>query len=133
MKSIRTAGQLFLFLFSFISINVYAAPNTGGTNAEMKGICELAGGTFTSTIEGNWACCWDNWGCYGCLQSVCTMKCHTQRCRRANGQSSVLQPGEVKIKGKFGKDIVVPKVSTNPSTPKPKQIKSGNTTINQAQ
>lgn len=133
MQSLRMAGVFFLFLFSLVSIHVYAAPNTGASNAEMKDVCQLAGGTFTSTIEGNWACCWDNWGCYGCVQGVCKMKCHTQRCRRANGQSAVLQPGEVKIKGKFGTDIVVPKVSTQPSSSNPKQIKNNNTTVNQAQ
>ncbi|WBV66546.1 hypothetical protein PGH44_03570 [Legionella pneumophila] len=43
MKSLRMAGVLFLFLFSFVSIHVYAAPNTGASNAEMKDVCQLAG------------------------------------------------------------------------------------------
>ncbi|WP_367607435.1 acetyltransferase [Legionella sp. W05-934-2] len=133
MAFLRTASQCFVFLFILLSNPLYSAPNTGGTNSDMKGVCELAGGTFTSTVEGTWACCWDNWGCYGCIQSVCKMKCHTQRCRRANGQSSILQPGEIRIKKTFGQDIVVPRVSTNPAPDKPKPLKQDSSTSKQMQ
>lgn len=120
---------------SFLFAIAHAAPNTGGdTNEDMKGVCELAGGTFTSTIEGNWACCWDDWGCAGCIQGVCTVKCHTERCRKANGQSAVIQPGQIKVKGfsHFGMEPVVPKVSTQPSGTI-KQLKNKSNAVDKVQ
>lgn len=51
---------------------------------ELKNTCEVSGGTWTETGSGNWACCWSDWGCYGCANNVCKINCYNQRCRDAN-------------------------------------------------
>lgn len=78
----------------------------------LEDVCIMAGGKFTSTPNGDWACCWDNWGCAGCSNGICKVKCHTQRCRRANGQIRQASPGQRKtgVFHPFGIDtIVIPK------------------------
>lgn len=105
-----------ILLSCFVLPVAYSAQDTGGgSNSDMKSVCELAGGSFTGGTEGSWACCWDNWGCAGCQQGVCKVKCETQRCRKANGQAR-LQSRNTRIQGfkKFGIAPVVPKLSAKP-------------------
>ena len=133
MKGIRIS--IILFCTSLLFSNVHAAGNQG-TNKDMKQMCDVLGGTFTSTIEGNWSCCFPDWGCAGCIQKICKIKCETQRCRRANGQAA-LQAGHTKpehIKVKFegkGLQMVVPKVSENPTNKPPRKFNKGNAPVNQ--
>lgn len=73
-----------LIISLFFSIHSLARQSGGGGGDDLEGVCKLAGGTWTGSESGNWACCWDNWGCYGCYNGICKMQCRTQRCRRAN-------------------------------------------------
>lgn len=77
--------SLLVIIMSMFSVSVYAqqSDDMGG----LENTCSISGGTWTSTSGGNWACCWADWGCYGCVDSVCKIKCTTQRCRDANGVS----------------------------------------------
>jgi hypothetical protein len=75
--------KLVFILFLIISCGfstVYAQQQSD----DLPGVCDLADGTWTGNPNGNWACCWSGWGCYGCHSSVCKMQCRTQRCRDAN-------------------------------------------------
>src|SRR5262245_7184357 len=69
----------------------------GGGTDEVKNTCEVSGGVFTSSASG-WACCWADWGCYGCVDGKCKMKCHTRKCRKANRQSK-LGPDSQAVEG----------------------------------
>jgi hypothetical protein len=71
-----------------LSFNAFAQQsNGGGSGGGMKDACEISGGTFTGSESGNWACCWSDWGCYGCVDGNCKMNCKTKRCRKANAMS----------------------------------------------
>lgn len=76
-----------------LPINSLAAQNNGGE--DLKGVCELSGGEWHGSESSNWACCWPDWGCYGCVDSHCKMKCDTARCKKAN---ATLNPGSGLIK-----------------------------------
>lgn len=75
----KLIGFLFLLLLSF-----GAFTQQSGDNSDVKNTCEVSGGTWTESGNGNWACCWADWGCYGCVSGVCKIKCYNQRCRDAN-------------------------------------------------
>ncbi|KTD20978.1 acetyltransferase [Legionella lansingensis] len=88
--------SLFLFVVLFgLSFNLCARQQGGGD--DLKGVCELAGGTWTGNEGGNWACCWADWGCYGCYNGVCKMQCRTKRCRDANRMRAA-KPGTKSLK-----------------------------------
>ncbi|MDX1901260.1 MAG: hypothetical protein SFW66_04530 [Gammaproteobacteria bacterium] len=76
---------LLVLITSFFTLNAMATQNNGGDSSGVKNTCEISGGTFTGSESGNWACCWADWGCYGCVDGNCKIKCHTRRCRKANG------------------------------------------------
>lgn len=63
-----------------LSLTAFAKQN----NSDVKNTCEVSGGQWTESASG-WACCWADWGCYGCVNNVCKMKCYNERCRKANG------------------------------------------------
>lgn len=88
-----------LSIFALISFNVFAAPSGGTDSTGVKNTCEISGGTFTGSESGNWACCWSNWGCYGCHSGNCGMTCRTQKCRDANAAKVNGSSSGVKIKG----------------------------------
>lgn len=95
--------RLFILLILFaLSVNTAFARQSGGGgpgDEGLKGVCELAGGSWHgSESSGSWACCWADWGCYGCINNVCKMTCRTERCRKANTASRV-QKGDTRIKG----------------------------------
>ena len=69
-----------------LSFNVLARQSGGGSGDDLGSVCDLSGGTYTESASG-WACCWSDWGCYGCTSGECKIKCHTQRCKDANGQA----------------------------------------------
>lgn len=73
--------KMYLALLFFISFSAFAKQSVLD---ELKNTCEVSGGTWTQTSSGNWACCWADWGCYGCVNGICKIKCHNQRCRDAN-------------------------------------------------
>lgn len=111
-------GMVFLFLFTFgFSFNLYAQQSGGGD--DLKGVCELAGGTWTGSESGNWACCWSNWGCYGCVNGACKMQCRTQRCKDAN---KIRKPGsgtkQVKGLAPAGLKAPIAPVKAKNKTPK---------------
>lgn len=83
----RILKHLCFLLFLTLPLALNAAPPGGGGGEDLKGVCELSGGTFTGSESANWACCWPDWGCYGCVDGNCKMKCNTTRCRRANGMA----------------------------------------------
>lgn len=83
----RVLKSLFLVLFFGLSCNAIAQQTSNEGSGGMKNACEVSGGTFTGSEGGNWACCWSDWGCYGCVDSHCKIKCHNDRCRKANGVS----------------------------------------------
>ncbi|WP_156812329.1 hypothetical protein [Legionella tunisiensis] len=75
-----------LIISSNLSFNALAQQSGGsGGGDDLKGVCELSGGSWTGSETGNWACCWPDWGCYGCVDDNCKIKCNTQRCKDANG------------------------------------------------
>jgi preprotein translocase subunit SecG len=76
---------IFLLLFFGLTFNVMAQQSSGGGNSDIKDTCEISGGTFTGSESGNWVCCWADWGCYGCVDGNCKIKCYNERCRKANG------------------------------------------------
>lgn len=100
-------------VLSLFTVTVSAQQSGGGD--DLKGVCELSGGQWTGVESGNWACCWPDWGCYGCVSSQCKMKCNTERCRKANGMLSTGtdSTGTIKLKA------LVPAGSMAPAVPKP--------------
>ncbi|KTC86987.1 hypothetical protein [Legionella brunensis] len=110
---------IFVMLIGYVLAPSAIARQSGGSGEDLKGVCELSGGRWVGSEGGNWACCWANWGCYGCVDGVCKMKCDTQRCRKAN---SAARPGtgEITIKG------LAPANNKAPIVPK-KGASSGNT------
>jgi len=92
--------QISIFLSAFLfmlGLSLTAIAQQTSNNSEVKNTCEVSGGTFTESASG-WACCWSDWGCYGCVNSICKIKCHNERCRKANGLNR-LAPGEQRVKG----------------------------------
>jgi hypothetical protein len=103
---------LAILLFSFT-----AFAQQSGDNSDVKNTCEVSGGTWTESGGGNWACCWADWGCYGCVGGVCKIKCYNQRCRDANKIRATQTPGKnyLRIEG------LSPAGSMSPIVPKPKK------------
>lgn len=94
MKGLFLMAGLLLSLC--LPLQSLAKQNSGGGGGEdLKGVCELSGGEWHGSESSNWACCWPDWGCYGCVNGHCKMKCDTQRCKDAN---STLNPGAGQIK-----------------------------------
>src|SRR5690242_9065080 len=91
------ASLVALFFIGF-SIHAFAVPAGGGGSGDLKSACEISGGTWTGSEGGNWACCWSDWGCYGCVDGQCKIKCNTERCRKANAAANA-GPGVRKIPG----------------------------------
>lgn len=83
--------MMMLLISLFFTLPTYARQSGGGGGGDdLKGVCELAGGSWTgSESSGTWACCWADWGCYGCINNVCKMQCRTARCRRANSARQI--------------------------------------------
>lgn len=104
-----------LFFICGFSVAVHAAT----VLEELRNTCEVSGGTWTETGSGNWACCWSDWGCYGCVNGICKIKCHNQRCRDANSIRANETPKKnyQRIKG------LAPSGKLAPIVPKPKQPK----------
>lgn len=98
-----------------LGLTFFAQAQQSGGSDGVKNTCEVSGGTFTGSEGGNWACCWSDWGCYGCLSGVCKIKCYNDRCRKANGISATLSNDETKVKGLAAPGMkvpVAPKIST---------------------
>ncbi|CEK09349.1 hypothetical protein [Legionella hackeliae] len=105
------------FVIAILLMSWAFAPNalsrqSGGSGEDLKGVCELSGGRWVGSEGGNWACCWADWGCYGCVDSVCKMKCDTQRCKKANGMARPSSTDLIIIKG------LAPANSKSPIVPK---------------
>lgn len=94
MDRIRIIFISLILIFGF-SLSAFAQQTNN--NADVKNTCEVSGGTWHESASG-WACCWSDWGCYGCTNGICKIKCHNARCRRANGLSRVA-PGQQRING----------------------------------
>lgn len=90
---------------------------------ELKNTCEVSGGTWTESSGGNWACCWSDWGCYGCVDGVCKIKCYNQRCRDANKVRVNDIPGKnyQRIEGLAPPGSLAP-IVPKLKTPKPSKI-----------
>jgi hypothetical protein len=93
--------RIFMLIFLItLSFNTYARQSGGGSGDDLKGVCELAGGSWHgSESSGSWACCWADWGCYGCINKICKMTCRTDRCRKANAMSSRVNKNDTRVKG----------------------------------
>lgn len=68
--------------FSLSFQNALAQNNDEGLDE----VCGLTQGSWHTSASG-WACCWSNWGCYGCTNGNCLMNCRTPKCKKANGMS----------------------------------------------
>jgi len=100
-----------IFIFAF-SLNAFAQQSGGGGN-DLKDTCEISGGTWTGSSGGNWACCWADWGCYGCVDGNCKIKCTTPQCRKANGMGKV-NSNEQRVQGLAPAGMKSPIVPRNP-------------------
>ena len=108
----KTIIRLTMMMLRLMSFNVYAQ-QAGGGGAEIKNTCEVSGGTYTESTRG-WACCWADWGCYGCLDGLCKVKCYTRRCRMVNYGTSRPSSSTQAIDG------LAPAGMKPPIIPKPK-------------
>lgn len=86
----RILLNLILLVVFCLPFQAFAQQSGGGADDDVKTACEISGGDWTTSNSG-WACCWADWGCYGCVNGVCKIKCHNQRCRKANGISRAMQ------------------------------------------
>lgn len=108
----RLLFKLVLVIFLFSPLYANAKQSSTG---DIENTCEISGGEWHGSESGNWACCWADWGCYGCVNGVCKIKCYNARCRRANGMSRV-GPGEQRVKGLAPAGMsgpIVPKVKSS--------------------
>lgn len=90
MFKLKFFSICFIALFSLFSQNIYAQQNN---DEGLDEVCSLSSGKWHTAASG-WACCWSNWGCYGCTGGSCVMKCETTRCRKANGMSRTINQGK---------------------------------------
>lgn len=74
----------FFLLITSFSLTAKVTKTKPQPNNELKTACEISGGNFSGSEGANWTCCWTNWGCYGCTSNNCKIKCHNERCRKAN-------------------------------------------------
>lgn len=111
------------------SLTFTAFAQQSGDNSDVKNTCEVSGGTWTESGSGNWACCWADWGCYGCVDGVCKIKCYNQRCRDANNIRATDTPRKncQRIEG------LAPAGSMAPIVPKPKKLLKAPATTSTAQ
>ncbi len=88
--------------------------NTYGrqTDEGLDQVCDLSGGQWHTSTSG-WACCWNNWGCYGCTSGNCLMNCNTQKCKKANAMTKA-NVGQKEVTG------LAPKEMKAPIVPSPK-------------
>lgn len=106
-------GFIIILLFS-------ATAFSQADNSDVRNTCDISGGTWNESGSG-WACCWDDWGCYGCIDGICKIKCHNQRCRDANK----IRANETPPKNSIRLEGLAPEGSMAPIAPEPKkQIKS---------
>lgn len=110
-------------VFCLLSFNVFAQ-QSGGGSGELKNTCEVSGGTYTQSTSG-WACCWANWGCYGCINGICKVKCHTQRCKRLNYGTPRPSSSTQEVDG------LAPKGMKAPIAPLPKAPKADTSKVSQ--
>lgn len=95
----------FLFVFTFglfITQNAPAQQSDEGLDQ----ICDLSGGSWHTSTSGR-ACCWNNWGCYGCTAGNCVMNCKTQKCKKANSMTMATS-GQKEISGLAPKAMKAP-------------------------
>lgn len=86
------------------------------TDEGLDQVCDLSGGSWHTSASG-WACCWNNWGCYGCTSGNCLMNCKTPKCRKANAMNTVTS-GYKEIPG------LAPNAMKAPIIPSPKAKQS---------
>lgn len=79
------------------------------TDEGLDNVCDLSGGSWHTSTSG-WACCWNNWGCYGCTSGNCVMNCKTPRCKKANDMSMATS-GHKEITGLAPKGMKAPIIS----------------------
>lgn len=76
------------------------------TDEGLDQICDLSDGTWHTSASG-WACCWNNWGCYGCTNGNCLMNCKTPKCKKANTMNTAA-PGQKEVSGLAPKEMKAP-------------------------
>lgn len=107
----------FTSIFILLLISIPLSIQAQQTSNDLKTTCEISGGSWTETGSGNWACCWSDWGCYGCVSGICKIKCHNQRCRDANqvrqGSSTPTNPKIHAIEGLAPAGSMAPIVPTS--------------------
>lgn len=109
MKSLISVITMILLILSLSS-----HAQQSGDLGDLKNTCEVSGGSWTESGGGNWACCWSDWGCYGCVSGICKIKCHNQRCRDANSvrQGESTPPRTHAVKGLAPAGSLAPVVPT---------------------
>jgi hypothetical protein len=131
MSKIKLLTLIFISILSLFSQNIYAQQNN---DEGLDQVCGLASGKWHTSASG-WACCWSNWGCYGCTGGNCVMKCDTTRCRKANGMSRIVGEGKREFvelndlapQGKKAPIIPKPKGKIHPSKNRPSKSQSTET------
>lgn len=121
MSRLKILSIIFVSLLSLSTQNAYPQQNN---DEGLDEVCGLASGKWHKSASG-WACCWSNWGCYGCTGGNCMMTCRTPRCKKANGMNKP-STNETRVNGlapKGMKDPIVPKQKGKKQTPKSKIIK----------
>jgi hypothetical protein len=113
MSHPKVLSLLFFVAFGLFFQNSFAQNNDEGLDQ----VCGLSSGSWHTSASG-WACCWSNWGCYGCTSGNCLMNCHTKRCKKANGMSKVSI-------GKIAVPELAPKGMKAPIVPDSKSKVSG--------
>lgn len=105
MPTLKIILIVFMGLFAQ---SVFSQNNDDGLDE----VCGLSSGKWHKSASG-WACCWSNWGCYGCTGGNCGMTCRTTRCKNANGMSiSKVSTKNTVVKGlapQGMKDPIVPR------------------------
>lgn len=128
----NTWMALIIVILSLFSITAFAQQSGGSGGDDLKETCELSGGTWTGSAGGNWACCWSDWGCYGCVDGHCKIKCNTARCRKANGQASSSPTSNPKVQIVKGLAPAGMKAPVAP-TPKKKDAVAAPESVNSVQ
>ena len=100
-----------------ICLNAHAQQSGGDTLGDLENVCGLSGGTWHTSSSG-WACCWADWGCYGCTNGSCLMNCHTKACRDANRMRKIQDKIIKEVAPKGRPAHVAPAPKKSPSTSK---------------
>ncbi len=108
VNNIRFVTLFLIALLGLFSQAAFSQNNDEGLDQ----VCSLSGGKWHTSASG-WACCWSNWGCYGCTNGDCVMACRTKKCKNANSTRALSE-------NEFELNEIAPKGTKAPIVPKRK-------------